>query len=115
MEEDAEEAVRAKIIERWRKNRETLAKSSDITHCYGWPELYMIIVHDRTFGDFPATNSVYTLYIYGSGQPYILLIRTTPSRRSSCTQERVRSTNENTPPCKRAWWCVDAMNSGETR
>jgi len=26
-------------------------------------------VYDRIFGDFPAINTVYTPYIYGSGQP----------------------------------------------
>ena len=26
-------------------------------------------VYDRIFGDFPAKNTVYTPYIYGSGQP----------------------------------------------
>jgi hypothetical protein len=38
----------------------------------GWPELYIYTVYDRIFGDFPAAeNTVYTSYIYGSGQPYI--------------------------------------------
>jgi len=27
-------------------------------------------VYDRIFGEFPAKNTVYTPYIYGSGQPY---------------------------------------------
>jgi hypothetical protein len=31
----------------------------------GWPELYVHTVNDRTFGDFPAKN---TVYIFGSGQ-----------------------------------------------
>jgi len=31
----------------------------------------MYIVYDRIFDDFPAKNTVYTPYIYGSGQPYI--------------------------------------------
>jgi len=26
--------------------------------------------YDRIFDDFPAKNTVYTPYIYGSGQPY---------------------------------------------
>jgi hypothetical protein len=30
-------------------------------------------VNDRISGDFPAKNIVYTPYIYGSGQPKILL------------------------------------------
>jgi hypothetical protein len=30
----------------------------------------MHTVYDRIFGDFPAKNTVYTPYIYGSGQPY---------------------------------------------
>ena len=30
-------------------------------------------VYDRIVGDFPAKNTVYTPYIYGSGQPYIYL------------------------------------------
>jgi len=36
----------------------------------GWPEPYIYTVHDRIFGDFPAKNTLYTLYVYGSGQPY---------------------------------------------
>ena len=28
-------------------------------------------VYDRIFGDFPAKNTVYTPYIYGSVQPYM--------------------------------------------
>ena len=28
-------------------------------------------VYDRIYGNFPAKNTVYTLYIYGSGQPYL--------------------------------------------
>jgi len=28
-------------------------------------------VYDRIFGEFPAKNTVYTPYIYGSGQPYL--------------------------------------------
>ena len=31
---------------------------------------YIFTVHDRMFGGFPAKNTVYTPYIYGSGQPY---------------------------------------------
>jgi len=31
----------------------------------------MYTVYDRIFGDFPAKNTVYTPYIYGSGQPYL--------------------------------------------
>jgi len=30
---------------------------------------YIYTVYDRIFGDFPAKNTVYTSYIYGSGQP----------------------------------------------
>ena len=32
--------------------------------------LYIHTVYDRTFGDFPAQNTIYAPYIYGSGQPY---------------------------------------------
>jgi len=28
-------------------------------------------IYDCIFGDFPAKNTVYTPYIYGSGQPYL--------------------------------------------
>jgi hypothetical protein len=35
----------------------------------GWPEPYIYTVYDRILGDFPAMNTVYTPYIYGSGQP----------------------------------------------
>ena len=38
-------------------------------HVYGWPEPYIYSVHDRIFGDFPAKDTVHTLYIYGLGQP----------------------------------------------
>jgi hypothetical protein len=31
----------------------------------------MCTVYDRIFNDFPAQKSVYTTYMYGSGQPYI--------------------------------------------
>jgi len=31
-------------------------------------------VYDRIFGDFPAKKTVYTPYIYGSGQPYTIAI-----------------------------------------
>ena len=41
-----------------------------MTRLYGWPEPYMYIIYDRIFDDFPAKNTVYTPYIYGSGQPY---------------------------------------------
>ena len=37
----------------------------------GWPELYMYSAHDRRFGDFPAKNTIYKPYKYGSDQPYI--------------------------------------------
>ena len=40
----------------------------------GWPELYMYPVYDRTYGDFPAKNTVCTPFIrrnvWGSGQSY---------------------------------------------
>jgi hypothetical protein len=36
----------------------------------GWPEPFIYTVYDRIFGYFPATNTVYTPYMYGSGQPY---------------------------------------------
>ena len=29
-----------------------------------WPETYTYTVYDRTFGDFPAKNTVHTPYIY---------------------------------------------------
>ena len=32
--------------------------------------LYIYNVYDRILDDFPAKNTVYTPYIYGSGQPY---------------------------------------------
>jgi hypothetical protein len=39
------------------------------THAQAWPEPYKYAVYDRIFGDFPAKNTVYTPYIYNSGQP----------------------------------------------
>ena len=44
--------------------------------CVGLAKLYICTVYDRIYGDFPAKNTVYTLYIYGSGQPYIGSIHT---------------------------------------
>jgi len=38
------------------------------------PEPYTYTVYDRIFGDFPARSTVYTPYIYGPGQPYVLYI-----------------------------------------
>ena len=38
-------------------------------HEQGWPEPYIITIYDHKIGDFPAKNTVYTLYVYGSGQP----------------------------------------------
>jgi len=40
-----------------------------VTRQYGRPELCMHIVYDSIFGDFPAKNTVYTLYKHGPGQP----------------------------------------------
>jgi hypothetical protein len=37
----------------------------------GWPEPYIYTVYDRIYGEFPAKSTVYTPYIYGSGQPYL--------------------------------------------
>jgi hypothetical protein len=36
----------------------------------GRPEPYIYTVYDRIFGDFPAKNTVYVPYMYGSGQRY---------------------------------------------
>ena len=47
----------------------TLLHEKD-THAYSWLVVYYCI-----FADFPTKNIVYTLYIYGSGQPYICCIR----------------------------------------
>jgi hypothetical protein len=38
-------------------------------HEQGWPEFYIYTVYDCIFGDFPAKNTEYTPYIYGSDQP----------------------------------------------
>ena len=60
------------LIERWvsctvkGKHLCTQKKST----CAYYSHIYT--VYDRIFGDFPAKNTVYTPYIYGSGQPYIL-------------------------------------------
>ena len=38
--------------------------------CVGLARIvYIYAVYDRIFGDFPAKNTVYDLYIYGPGQP----------------------------------------------
>ena len=36
---------------------------------HDWLEPYVCTVYGRIFGDFPAKNTKYTLYVYGSGQP----------------------------------------------
>jgi hypothetical protein len=43
---------------------------TSLTHAYSWPEPYIYTVYGHIFGDFPAKNTVYKPYIYGSGQPY---------------------------------------------
>ena len=45
----------------------------------GWPGPCIYTVYDRIFGDFPAKNTVYALYMYSSGQPNkcLRLARTT--------------------------------------
>jgi hypothetical protein len=42
-----------------------------ITLCIDWMclGLAIIVYIHRIFGDFPAKNTVYTPYMYGSGQP----------------------------------------------
>ena len=45
-------------------------------HIQGCPEPYIRTVHDRIFDDSPAKETVYTPYIYGSGQPYVCGIAT---------------------------------------
>jgi len=34
--------------------------------------MYTHTIYDRIFGDFPAKNTVHTLYTYGSGQLYLI-------------------------------------------
>ena len=46
----------------------TPAQADDAKYITG-SESYTYTVHGRIFGDFPAKNTVYTPYIYGSGQP----------------------------------------------
>ena len=46
----------------------------------GWPEPYIYTVYDRIYGEFPAKSTVYTPYIYGSGQPYLWAIQMHYSR-----------------------------------
>ena len=40
----------------------------------GLARLYMLTVYDRIFGDFPVKITVYTPFIYGSGQPCIYTV-----------------------------------------
>ena len=40
----------------------------------GWPGPHIYTIYDRTFGDSPAKNIVYTPYIYGSGKTYMWLV-----------------------------------------
>jgi len=47
------------------------------TYILGWPEPYICTVYDRIFGNFPAKNTIYRPYIYGSGQPYIYPVQCT--------------------------------------
>ena len=41
----------------------------------GQNHIYIYSVNDRIFGDSPANNTVYTPYMYGSGQPYMCLVQ----------------------------------------
>jgi hypothetical protein len=66
---------------------------------YGWPEPYIYTVYDRVFGDFPARNTIYTPYMYGSGQPYkyvdIISVVDQPSSRRLVQFCRLRDTSHN--------------------
>ena len=55
----------------WSLSRLTKKGLKGAAYIQGWPEPYIYTVYDRIFDDFPAKNTVYTPYIYGSGQPYI--------------------------------------------
>jgi len=41
--------------------------------------MWLYTVYDRVFGYFPAKNTVYSPYLYGSGQPYIFCNGQLPS------------------------------------
>jgi len=44
--------------------RAPLARAPPIVKEQGWPDPYIYTVSDRIFGDYPAKNTVYTLYIW---------------------------------------------------
>jgi hypothetical protein len=62
------------------------------THVQGWPEsficTYIYTVYDCIFGDFPAKTTVYTPYIYGSGQPYTCAKWQTVAYREVLSRDR---------------------------
>ena len=51
----------------------------------------MYTVYDREFGDFPAKKNIYTVYIYGSGQPYTLRTRHPLTHPLLCSSFRMDS------------------------
>jgi len=50
----------------------TLGTCGHLTHSYIGLAItvYVYTIYDRTFGNFPAKNAVYTPYKYVYGQPY---------------------------------------------
>ena len=50
-------------------SKQYLSWSTSHVHTQGWPGPYIYTAYDCIFGDFPAKNTVYVPYTYGSGQP----------------------------------------------
>ena len=70
-------------------------------------------VYDRIFGEFPAKNTVYTPYIYGSGQPYAwctvqmsLTIRMVSWRMGWQLSMQRMATISRILPCQQCFVCI---------
>jgi len=50
--------------------------------------IYICTVYFRIFGYFPAQHTVYTLYIYGSSQPYMFVLCVALSVQFTLSQGR---------------------------
>jgi hypothetical protein len=61
--------------------------------------VYIHTVYDRIFGDFPATNSVCTPYIYGSGQPYLCAKGLSSSQGLRCKSKKRGRENVSKKRC----------------
>jgi len=70
--------------------------------------IYIYTVYDRIFGEFPAKNTIYTTYLYGSGQPYLYMHISTVPQSSSSTSKTPDATQQ--PAAQHCGVC-DCMQS----